>query len=312
MSAPAANVSSMSVLQESRTVTKEWPMWVGSSDDLRRLFQVMQKQYATLVPAHVEAELRHPREMLKFATERLLRLNAEKEEYGDSPSLAARFSENQADLKKKSEDLERTEAKASAAANITLTVIGLDGDRTTVKGSAEELIEWIDGKRFKSFSASTPTGDIRARAITVNVSREDGIDLRVSADDPAWCRAAFSELSDEIKKHVPGWKYVRHFAVLWLFYSALSCALWTFIGTLLPKGQIDWALGIAWILVIVTVGSFLLTRALSWSRRYVPAFDLVPSGAQPKGVSFMKFWGITVGASLVLGVAGNMISSAIL
>jgi hypothetical protein len=288
-------------------------MWTGAADDLQRLFKVMQKQYAQLIPAHVESQISHPREMLQWSEERGGRLAKDAAEYGTDSGLAARISENEAEIKKWKEKLETAEADAQAAGNITLSLSGLNGDRTTVTGSAAQLIEYIDGKRFKSFEASSPSGDIRARRITIGADREKGIDLRVSSDDAAWCRAAFSELSEEIEKHVPRWKFVRSYTALWAFYSLLNGGAWALVSAITPGNpRVDFMTGLVSVGVASVILALVLATAIHLSRRYVPAFDLVATGGTPRGKAFLTFWGYGVGLTLVLAVVGTAISKALL
>lgn len=304
----------MTSLSESRIDTADWSMWAGTADDLQRLFKVMQKQYTHLIPDHVKSRTSHPREMLQWSEERREGLAEDAAKYGTDSGLAARISENEAEIKKWKEKLEGAEADAQVAANITLSLSGLNGDRTTVTGSAAQLVEYIDGKRFKSFEASTPSGDIRSKRITIGADRDTGIDLRVSSDDAAWCRAAFSEMSEEIRKHVPRWRFVRSSIALWAFYSLLNAGAWTLLLALSPKQnqRVDFMTGLVSVIVTSAILSVVLALAISWSRRYVPAFELVATSGQPRGVGFMKFWGVGVGLTLVLALVGNAITKVFL
>ncbi|MFJ4168745.1 hypothetical protein ACIPY3_04475 [Paenarthrobacter sp. NPDC089714] len=301
----------MTSLPESRIETKSWSLWAGTAGDLERLFKSMQKQYAPLIPAHVEKELRHPRKMLQFEEENRERLRKNAEEYGTDAGLAARITKSEAELRKLTEELEKAETEALAAGSIQLSLSGLNGDRTTVTGNATQLIEYLDGKRFKSFVAIAPSGDIRAKSITVGGDREDGVDLRVSSNDAVWCRAAFSEVAEEIKKGVPRWKFIRRNWALWIFFNLINWGIWFLSAALLPKGQLDLTGGIVYTVAFGVIVGAMLVGGMIWSRRYVPAFEIVPTGGQPRGVTFMKFWGYTVGVGLLLGVVGNGISKLV-
>lgn len=302
----------MAALLETRTQTKAWSMWVGSSSDLQRLFRVVQKQYDSLIAPHVEEKLEQPRRMLEWAEARRVRLRQEATEDGIDSSLASRISENDAEIKKLNDDIKEAEEAALDAGSIELSLTAMNGDRTTLRGTASQLMEYISGERFKYFVALAPSGDIRGRSITIGVDRGTGIDLRVSSTDAQWCRAAFAELEDEISKHVPRWKFIRRQRVLWAFFATLISCVWLLALSRMPSGlTLASQDALWWIAGLTLVSATIMVLALNWTRAYLPAFELVPPNGRARGIALIRWFG-TVAATLVLGIIGSALTDIVL
>lgn len=286
-------------------------MWVGSSADLQRLFKVVQKQYDSLIAPHLAEKMEQPLEMLKWAEARRARLGKEAVKYGIDPSLASRISENDAEIKKLNDDIKAAEEDALDAGNIEVSLTAMNGDRTTVRGTAAQLIEYIDGERFKYFVASAPGGDIRGRSITIGVDRAAGIDLRVSSTDAQWCRAAFAELEGEISKHVPRWRFIRRQRVLWAFFAVLITCVWLLALSLMPAGpSLSSQAALWWIAALTLVSATLMILAMNWTRAYIPAFELVSGNGRPRGIALMRWFG-SIAATLILALVSKALTDVI-
>lgn len=297
----------MASLSETRTQIRSWPMWVGYAGDLQRLFRVVQAQYDSLIPLHIEKQLEHPREMLKLAEERHSYIKDEARTYGETPEMLSRLAESETRIKDREEELAEAEAKARSAGNIELSLTAVNGDRTTVQGSAAELLEYIDGARFRSFTASAPTGSLRGSTITISVDRGTGVSLRVSSTNSQWCRAAFAALEAEIEKQVPRWRFIRTFKFLGSFYLLLYVCAYVLLSSFGMKIDITSFVGFG---ATAVVGIVLGQHAI-WSQKLIPAFDLVANNDRPKGIGFMRLFG-GIGGSLILAVLGDIVVRAVL
>lgn len=285
-------------------------MWVGSYADFKRLLRLMEKQYESLLADHKVSATKHRRKMLQMSEDEKKRLSA------SATPRAERLAEIESDIADEKQKLEDAEAEAEGAGRIELTLTGKDNERRSVTGTASELVEYLDGRYIHELELSAPSGNIRNHSMSLRVDRREGLYLGISSTDSQWCIAGFAELSDEIKKQVPKWRFLRTLPFLWAFWVIVSTvglwfigdtiAIWTtetgkFSGT--TKELVD--VVYPWLAVFVTI------LGIFWSRRTLPAFEIVPAGKRSRGNALF----IGVGSpllGLVIGVLGNALSKAIL
>lgn len=287
-------------------------MWTGTATDLERILRLVQKQYEPLIEDHVVSATEHPRHML--ATKTSLKSLIEANESGSG--AASRVAELVGEVEERTKALEKAEADAKNAGRIDLTVTGREDERRSVTGTAAELVEYLDGRHINTLEFSAPSGSIRNHTITIRADRKDGMYARASSTDARWCIAAFSELSDEVKKQVPRWPFLRNMVFLYFAYTIMfgfafwyiadTIAIWTMPSHKFPKDvATSFATIIGWAAPAVAFGATALTR------RLIPAFELVEAGKGSRGRRMVASVGSVV-IALVLAVVGNAVSKAIL
>jgi hypothetical protein len=287
-------------------------MWTGSPADLERILRLVQKQYEPLIEDHIASATEHPRQMLAMKSS----LKSLVEGSPASDRSAAEIAEINADVEARTKALEEAKEEASKAGRIDLALTGREDERRAVTGTAAELTQYLDGRHVHALEFSAPSGNIRNHSISIRADRKDGIYARVSSNDSQWCIAAFAELSDEIKKQVSKWPFLRNAIFLYfaytvmigvaLWFAADTVAIWT---TASHKFTREVASTITTVIGILapTLGmvSVFLTRKL------IPAFEVVDAGQGSRGRRLLTAVGSVLGA-LVLAVVGNAVSKAVL
>lgn len=287
-------------------------MWTGSATDLGRILRLVQKQYEPLIEDHVASATKHPRQMLGIATAHKSFLEENRSDSSDSTQLVKVVAE----IEERAKALEESEAEARNAGRIDLTVTGREDERRAVTGTASEIVEYLDGRHINALEFSAPSGSIRNHTITIRADRKDGIYARASSTDARWCIAAFAELSDEIKKQVPRWPFLRNVFFLYLAYTVMfgvalwyladTVAIWTMPGQKFTR-EVSSAIStiLGWVAPALAFGAVYLTR------RLIPAFEVVETGKASRGKRMMASIG-SVLAAVVLAVVGNAVSKAVL
>jgi hypothetical protein len=304
-------------LPESVTKSKQWPMWVGSQADLLRLLRLVEKRYEPLLADHATKLTAQPRKRLSMSEAhkgRLLQI-VRTEEPSIDPFLSERLDDVNSDIEEETQKLRQAESTAAGAGRIDMSLTGKDNERRSVTGTASELVDYLDGRYIDEVEFEAPSGDIRSHSISVRASRRNGLYLRVSSTDAQWCIAGFAEISDEVVKQLPVWRFVRNPVILWLFYSALSAvglwfagdtiAIWTtetgkFSGSAADIARTLYSGGM---IAVVLAGLYL-------TRRLIPAFEVVRSGNSSVGGRVFTVLGSSIGA-VVLGVVGNAVSKVV-
>jgi hypothetical protein len=308
----------MPSLDESVTKTKQWPIWVGSDADFRRLLRLMEKAVEPLVPSHVEQETEHPRNMAEYPADRLKALEIRAKmaaEEGHPAHYDEEIAKVKAELEGRLAAVETAEAKARRIGLIDLSLTSKDDDRRKVTGTADELSEYLDGRHIQELEITAPSGYFPGYTITARAGRDSGLYVRVSSKDANWALSAASEIEAEASRHVPGWRILRSAYILFPLYLIAIGSLVYFIFDEVARrttaaGTFDEPLkSIAYVAFLV-VSIFGAGVAVDWTKRYVPAFEIVHSGGRSRGKALLAFIGSAV-AAVVLGIVGNGISNAI-
>jgi hypothetical protein len=308
----------MPSLDESVTKTKQWPAWVGSDTDFRRLLRLMEKQVAPLIPKHVEKETAHARSMVQYPADRLelLDAHAKKAAAEGKPTLydeeIARVSAEHESL---AAGLEAAEAKARGAGRIELSLTGKDEDRRKVTGTADELSEYLDGRYIQELEITAPSGYMPGYTIDVRAGRDTGLYVRVSSKDATWALSAASEIHAEAARQVPVWRILRSAYILYPIYVLGIGSLVYFLFDEIARhttetGEFSEPAASISYMAFLLISLSGAAAATTWTRIYVPAFEIVHAGGRSRGKALIAIIGSTL-AALVLGVAGNGISNAI-
>lgn len=308
----------MPSLSETVTKTKQWPAWVGTDADFRRLLRIMENAVEPLVPARVEEEAAHPRNMAAYQAERIKALEKNAllaAEKGHPGYYDEEIAQAKTELESRVAAVERAEASARQIGLIDLSLTGKDDDRRKVTGTADELSEYLDGRYIKELEVTAPAGYLPGYTITARASCNTGLYVRVSSKDANWALSAASELQAEASRHIPKWRVLRSAWILFPLYLVAIASLMYLILDQVARwttatGKFDAALGsLAWtfLYAISFVGGWL---AVDWTKNYVPAFEIVRSGERSRGKALLGFIGSAI-AAVVLGVVGNGISNAI-
>lgn len=270
----------MPSLPETVTKSKQFPMWVGSPSDLKRLLRLIEKQYEPLLPAHTAEQTRHAREMLDLS---------------NPPAEKARWEER----------LQRDEEKANRAANFEVVLTNRDNETRSVTGAASEITDYIEGRRFDEMDISAPSGNILGHRISLRATRKHGLYARISSSDSKWCLATYAEVNEEIRRQVPPWRFIRTGWFWWLLGSLLWVAF-TLTVDIVPDEGIDTPTQILLVFLGGLAGSVLIGMGILLGGKLIPAFELTEPGRRSRGKAALAILG-SVASALVLGVAGNAI-----
>lgn len=201
---------------------------------------------------------------------------------------------------------------AELAGRINLEMRVNRTERRTKTGTHEELLEYVDGKKFTTLDLSAPSGQLTGYSITLTANRNDGTTLRVSAlNDPRWSTTAFSELRRELDQRRPWWRALRSVWFLGPFYwvaggialVSLTQGVGRLIGWQADASSVD-AVGLGVILSVLATGATMLTR------RAVPAFELTRDEAANRGQGIVKAVGSAV-VAVALGLLTNYLSQVL-
>lgn len=308
----------MSSLDESVTKTKQWPAWAGSDTDFRRLLRLMEKHVAPLIPKHVEQETAHERSLIQYPADRLkvLEIEATKAASDGHPTL---YDEEIARVRAEHEmlnaRLERAEAKALGAGRIELSLTGKDEDRRKVTGTADELSEYLDGRYIQELEITAPSGFIKGYMIDARAGRDSGLYVRVSSKDANWALSAASEIHSEASRQLPTWRVLRSPFLLFSLYALGIGSVVYFLFDEIARrttvtGKFAEPAATITFMAFVFISLAGASAATTWTRKYVPAFEIVHAGGRSRGRALIAIIGSTL-AALVLGVAGNGISNAL-
>lgn len=283
-----------------------WSVWVGAEDDMRSLLRTVQKSYDPLLGTHVHDATLYYRQALATSEARLGQLNetvqaditkmsdAERNLHKGQMSVSVEYlarSEN--DVAKAKATLQDKEEEAQGASRIDLALKTDNGDNLDSCGTADELVDYLQGKRFNSASFSAPHGSILGHTIRLEFNRGEGLSLYVSSTDPSWARATYSELTEQIVRGVPWWRFVRALSFLYPLYFLTALAIWVFIVPLLHRVGLN---GTS-ISTLITISVPLGAIGAAWlTRRLVPAFEILSHGRRARGTALFVVLGSAIGA----------------
>lgn len=293
-------------------LTRDSTMWIGSSDDLRRLLRLVESHVESLKPAHIQNETRFTRDQLKTAREELSRLRESAYEHDDLPGalkLAATKNVDRASslvdrLKSK---LAEQEAQAAKDLEIHMRVVIKKGDRRRFTGQADDLIDVLEGTDFSSVRWNAPGGyQFAAQSISLEADREYGVKLEVRSDNPQWGLAADSDIRSELARRTPKLRFLRHAAVLQTLVTLppLLLAL-SWASSAPPEDKVAVSiLGAIFATCIGVLGAVGI-------RKYIPAFELVASGTPSRSRRTLKV-ALSGIVTVALGVLGTWVSQFVL
>jgi hypothetical protein len=183
-----------------RTVTRKrkWNVWTGTTEELNR------------IAAEFESQARARRDAALAA------FNADQ----DQEDVAIR--------------LERWASKYTPTAEV-------DYGSEVVKGSYDEVMESFDRRTYSEIRLAVDADNPLGRdALKLDLGRyrgrdpqgpaygarfPSGVSLEIKSSDPNWALQAFAQLSNEIDKGQPWWRWIHTGAGVMFFYVALALAL---------------------------------------------------------------------------------------
>jgi hypothetical protein len=286
-------------------------MWTGTLGEFAALLRLVERQYEPLIPAFVKSETKYQRDRVAYAKASLA---ATEQQLADSDDRTrARYEERanqeRETVREATRKLESETAAAKNAAQIDVTLERRGRDRRNVTGTADEVADYLEGKEFRSAEFSTPSGLLRGHRISISTERFDGLTLHVSSDDGRWSTAAFVELSDEIRKHVPRGRFLRS---LWLlvplFIASIGFSLWLLrdafvVANGITDSTTQSGLTTAWFFAALIVGY--AGALLAWIA--VPAVEFVAAGRRSRGGRLLAVVGSVI-ATIILGIVVNLLT----
>lgn len=295
------------VLSESLRDTKRWLMWAGTDTDFRQVLRTVTMQYEPHLPSYIDHETAHLKNMLGMSNASLSRNRTRVEESTtDQISRAlwtSRVEEDERQVAEYEERLAAAVASAERGADIKLTLNASKTERRETRGTPDELIEYLQHRKFKTLRFEAPAGSIGVGTIFINID-DDGVDLYVSSDDHHWASAAYRDLVQQIGHRAPAWRWIRSlwFMVPLLILAAFSSAYWILdaIGDAFgpPINTVVTVLYIP-----ASVGLFFLSFILL--RRWLKPFQILQPGQRPGLVALAA----VLGTSVVGAVAGAILQA---
>lgn len=299
---------------ESVTRSKQWPIWVGSSADFQRLLRRIENHCESLLPAHIAEKTKYARERLASCENRHAELL--KEPLYNYPNAEVERDERLArmsqEIESAKERLGDEEREASEAGRIRLTLTGDKNERRTVIGTAQEIVDDLDGRPVKVAEFEAPSGHIPMHSIMVRADVSEGLYVRLSSADSHWCVAGFAELEDEINRQLPRWRFVRAAKFLTPLYFITFMSAFTLLGNAWrwyprEEGKLtsDALWNFAMIYLLAVPGFTVLATQLT--QRFISAFEIVPGGKRHRGQALIAVVGSCI-ATVTLGILVNLIS----
>ncbi|GAA3577030.1 hypothetical protein [Kribbella ginsengisoli] len=273
---------------------REWQAWAGSTADLERIAQLMQKlmdQRRDALIAVYERDHPLPTPVGKpDATEEDGRAFYEYLSYQQEVARIERAI---------------NEIRVATGLKVALT----DRHADEVIGEADVLAEF-DRRTYQvvKFDGKFPHSAFSER-LEVKMERQTplaGLSLQVTSVEPGWAKQALAELSEEIDHGSPWWGFFRTQRGSALF-GMLLFILVTIVGGLLLT-LVDWKASVESWLAPGVAAAFVLGISVSESHRpwLFPSIEIVNEGEKPKGSRVIPFLATLVLTS-VIGIAINTV-----
>lgn len=306
----------VATLPEKYSNSETYTVWAGSEDSLRRILRQIEGRFTKFVPSHVESSSAHELYMWESAKDRVKRLEGTTRYRGDDEKeYEETLASARLDEQKALQSLEAQRSEAAKAAELTLTWSGKGNEVRTVTGSADELVDYIDGRYIYEAEFEAPSGHLSGKRIALRGNIKSGLHLRVSADDPEWGIAAFSELDSEIANGVPRWKWARNTPLLYLIFVVSTFIVVYFALDAIALATTESGdFGESTALVASGLGGafagITASIAATLTMKHIPAFEIVRHGEKAKG---RVLYGAMLGAvgAIILGVVSSAIAGAI-
>ncbi|MDR6969748.1 hypothetical protein [Leifsonia shinshuensis] len=303
----------MAVISGSLARTRQWDAWAGTSDDLRQLLLIVEKQFDSVAESYVLRETQHLRARIKTLKNSIAEAERDIAE-SEAEDLRRRIAEdrlarNESELTDTQQELIDAENKARNSLRIQAAFNDNVSTTQTYVGSASDLAD-AAGDVFASSVIFTAPGSayLAGERIAIELAVDSGLKLTVSSNDEKWARAAFSELEDQVLKGIPSWRYLRSLPVVAgsLAGSFAVAGALIVVGLSNTKGVPSSAVAnIALLFIFVALWAVVGITALV--RRMVPAVEIIRGGRNSRGRAVWTFFG-TVIVTIVLGVLVNRIS----
>ncbi|MFJ4029991.1 hypothetical protein ACIPWF_21850 [Paenarthrobacter sp. NPDC089989] len=295
----------MAPLSEIVTKTKQWTMWSGTKEDFLRLLKLVEDPFAAHLPDHVKAKTARHRQTIEWIGKREAEATKDKEtlpEYAEK-RLAALKTE----LEEAQRELEDAEAEASKAGLIRLALTSSNDERRQVTAGADDLSQYIDGRKIQGMEFSAPAAHMGRRSIDLRADK-DGLNVYVSSNDSQWSLASFAELEAEVVRNVPRLRFVRSAGFLIpLYFLSFAVALTT--GTQGYINQLSDVSKYSLLSFYGVVDAFATFGAVALTQRLIPAFEIVKAGKRSGLSAALGVIGSAL-AAVALGVLGNVVFQA--
>jgi hypothetical protein len=134
-------------------------------------------------------------------------------------------------------------------------------------------------------------------SVSIAMSKDNGVLLQVSGNDPDWVRGAFTALRDEVQRGVPRWSFLRA-GQMWFAYTIVGALAFltggwpSLSGSLIVLGSVAIGGG-------VLVGTLLMLLA----RGILPGFELLSPGKAGKGARVLGILG-----AAALNIVGGVVA----
>lgn len=285
----------MPKLKDSLTETVTFSGWAGSVSDLGPLLDLIERQFVDLRDGWIAHETEWSRRSVDRA-----RRDVETATTSGNASWLARA---EFELDAESQRLEQVALDAQDVDETSVMIRVKRGGERHTRGRAADISAYLLAHDVKDLTLRAPRFTRDNHRISVVFDHEDGVRLSVSSDDATWTSGAFAQLSAELRRRVPWWRWMRS---LWFLIPATLLGVGFLVTSLadaaLRAGVSPVIAGpgaITLIMAALILGPYLAQRAL-------PAFQLTAS-KRPRGEAIVAFVG-TLAVSVVVGIMVNWIS----
>ena len=249
-----------------------WAAWAGDTDRLRRILAAVHD----LIDEHRRAALEEidadeAREIAK-----LERPPAQPEDYPGQNEFRAQQIRDQR--------IRYANLRAAEAERWQLEVVTFekDGLTQTLSGTPDQVMTGIDAYVVQGLRLRMPAYG-RAVSVTLSFRRQTAVSLEVEATDPGWVRQAAATLESEIRRGVPPEARLRQYK--WTIPTGgviISALLLIAFRSAIGSGKYELPIGAA-IPVAVLAGTAIAMLCAIGLQAYIPGFELLPSGQEPRG-----------------------------
>jgi hypothetical protein len=157
-----------------------------------------------------------------------------------------------------------------------------DGLTQTLSGTPDQVMTGIDAYVVQGLRLRAPAYG-RAVSVTLSFRRFTAVSLDIEATDPGWVRKATATLESEIQRGVPPEAQLRQYK--WTIPTGaviISALLLIAFRSIIGSGKNELPIAAA-IPLAALAGITIATVCAYGLEAYIPGFELLPSGKEPRG-----------------------------
>ena len=298
----------MAALEDSLSDTKTLRAWAGSTADLLPVLEAMQRQFRDLRGPAIAERTHHEETMRNLKAESLARAEARLERNVRQEVLAGYaddVEEARDDLRQQEEKLVAARESAEHVDDISVQIVTRRGAERRTQGTPAEIVEYLEHKDARELKLAVPAGNIRGHNIYVSFDRDSGVRLSVTSISSRWTLSALGETGEALERKVPAWAWLRSSWFLIPFYAIVATTILLPLLALPSEGVDNVTLYVISALRGLAIGGVAVVAVYA-TRRFVPAFEILPVGGKARVDRIVIALGASVVAALIRVVTETM------